>query len=570
LKRHLEKKHPGKWNEIINAKLEPKDQPKVDTFFVQKPKPIEKYSVKSAKRKALNRKLIGFIAKDIRTITVVRNPGFRALMNEADPRYVLPSADTIRKKLLPKTYADAMTELQCQLDRVKYVTLTTDGWTSVATHKYNAYTVHFIDWSLQEPEIITKILECAPYDKKSTSIELEKELRRITDKYKVTSKVVLNVADNAGDIQGALNLFGAPKAGCVAHTFNLVCKNAIKKCDPIESLKKKTSKLVRTTKVSPGARRALSECCETVGIQGKTLISFVDTRWNSVYLMFQTVLDLKSALILYFVKYEIDESEALNSEDWKMIEMFTNLLKHLYTATNELCAEKHATLSKCIPMINILFHHYSPKFELEEDELAKEFRAIIYEQLTHYFQDLESKETNAISTIYDPRFKDLVFSKPSLKNQAVRLAKADAVKVAHENDESEEDIEADAEEKVPKPTNNDDFWGCFDSKIVKPNKKSKTSDYFKDCVDLEMRKYLSLPRLDRQSCPIKWWKNTGSKNFPQLFECAKKYLCMLATSVPSERVFSSAGQVINKKRARLGRQTANMLITLHTNLTDLE
>ena len=159
-----------------------------------------------------------------------------------------------------------------------------------------------------------------------------------------------------------------------------------------------------------------------------------------------------------------------------------------------------------------------------------------------------------------------VFSTTVKAQQAVRLAKTEALEIAHANDEATAPDDNDNEIEETSTSKDDDFWALFDSNPVKPNKRSKTSDYFKDCIDLEMRKYLSLPKLERQNCPIKWWKTIGSKQFPQLFECAKKYQCMLATSVPSERVFSKAGQVLNKKRSRLGKDTANMLITLHSNL----
>ena len=92
----------------------------------------------------------------------------------------------------------------------------------------------------------------------------------------------------------------------------------------------------------------------------------------------------------------------------------------------------------------------------------------------------------------------------------------------------------------------DELWGDFDAKIAKVTKRSQNTDHIKDGVNLEMQKYLSQPIIDRKNCPLKWWKNTGSKQFPLLFECAQKYLCMLATSVPSERVFSTAGNVLNK------------------------
>ena len=44
------------------------------------------------------------------------------------------------------------------------------------------------------------------------------------------------------------------------------------------------------------------------------------------------------------------------------------------------------------------------------------------------------------------------------------------------------------------------------------------------------------------------------------------HLCVLATSVPSERVFSIAGQVVNARRACLLPDNVNMLVFLAENV----
>ena len=50
--------------------------------------------------------------------------------------------------------------------------------------------------------------------------------------------------------------------------------------------------------------------------------------------------------------------------------------------------------------------------------------------------------------------------------------------------------------------------------------------------------------------PLKWWKD-NSYRYMLLFILAAKYLCVPATSVPSERVFSCTGNSVNSKRACL-------------------
>ena len=48
--------------------------------------------------------------------------------------------------------------------------------------------------------------------------------------------------------------------------------------------------------------------------------------------------------------------------------------------------------------------------------------------------------------------------------------------------------------------------------------------------------------------PLLWWKATALK-FPLLSRRAQKVLAIQATSAPSERVFSSGGNVVTKNRA---------------------
>ncbi len=54
--------------------------------------------------------------------------------------------------------------------------------------------------------------------------------------------------------------------------------------------------------------------------------------------------------------------------------------------------------------------------------------------------------------------------------------------------------------------------------------------------------------------------------FPRLYHLATKHMSVPATSVPSERVFSAAGEVISKKRNRIMDKNAEMIIFLNGNL----
>jgi len=49
---------------------------------------------------------------------------------------------------------------------------------------------------------------------------------------------------------------------------------------------------------------------------------------------------------------------------------------------------------------------------------------------------------------------------------------------------------------------------------------------------------------------LQWWKLRQNR-YPSLANLAKCYLCVCATSVPSEQIFSKSGYICNKHRSHL-------------------
>lgn len=81
----------------------------------------------------------------------------------------------------------------------------------------------------------------------------------------------------------------------------------------------------------------------------------------------------------------------------------------------------------------------------------------------------------------------------------------------------------------------------------------------------EVARYKSERCLTLDSNSLLWWKNNAIK-YPLLSNVAKYYLCIHATSVPSERVFSTAGDIATAQRAALSGENVDILIFLKKNL----
>lgn len=62
-----------------------------------------------------------------------------------------------------------------------------------------------------------------------------------------------------------------------------------------------------------------------------------------------------------------------------------------------------------------------------------------------------------------------------------------------------------------------------------------------------------------------WWRDNAAR-FPLLSVAARRYLAAPATSVPSERLFSSAGDISDDKRTCLLAENLERLVFLKANL----
>jgi len=81
----------------------------------------------------------------------------------------------------------------------------------------------------------------------------------------------------------------------------------------------------------------------------------------------------------------------------------------------------------------------------------------------------------------------------------------------------------------------------------------------------ELDVFLAEKTIDRGHSPYTCWEQ-NNKWYPAAAAVARRYLCVPATSVPSERLFSSAGYGITKNRNSIKLAKAEKVIFLMNNL----
>ena len=84
-------------------------------------------------------------------------------------------------------------------------------------------------------------------------------------------------------------------------------------------------------------------------------------------------------------------------------------------------------------------------------------------------------------------------------------------------------------------------------------------------VEAELNSYLLAPEVDGETNPLEWWK-THCTSYPRVSFLAKRYLCIPATSSPSERAFSTSGNIVSCHRAALKPDVVDRLVFLAKNL----
>lgn len=90
------------------------------------------------------------------------------------------------------------------------------------------------------------------------------------------------------------------------------------------------------------------------------------------------------------------------------------------------------------------------------------------------------------------------------------------------------------------------IWMEFDSQVLASQQHRTTGT---DSL-IEMRRYTEEKPIPRDQDPLLWWKKNEA-TFPSLSKLARKHLGVIGSSVPSERIFSKARQLVSDRRSAI-------------------
>lgn len=492
--------------------------------------------------------LMKMIIKHFQDYSVVEEREFSNFVKSLNPSYKLPSKETIANVIMPDMYEDCLFKTQLLVKGCKKFCMTVDSWTNKYKTDFICVTIHFLDSNFN---ILSVVLKCLPTDI-NVPENTETELRRILNDWNILEEnIVLAVTSNS-NIRSVFTSINWSHFDCFAHTINSIVENVFRR-DWMIKLVNKSRYIVNYIRGCEMALEKLKECQRNSGANLK-LSKDLHNCWMSTFCMLQRFVELEDA-----VKYALAETQtdvsSLTSSEWHIIRQLIKMLKPLENVISTIKYESYFIASLVIPMVNgmrTLYNNYSTK-QLFNNQMLDVLHSIIW-SISEHFSDVENCDALTIATFLDPRFKYFAFSNDNTfsrtKHDVIKLLSnsSDSNNVGHENNSpvAEEDEES-------------SIWSSFDKSVstrISMNEQSRAS--------IEVQRYIEDGLLNRNEDPLKWWR-TNKIVYPKLSVLAQDRLCVVASSIQCDRLFTKTGSNTMDNRHRLSLGKTEMFVFLNAN-----
>lgn len=488
------------------------------------------------------------IAKDNLPLSLVDNEGFQQLMKVVTPLYKVPSRKTFTK-LLDAKYEVLKGKFIKNLEKTASFTLTCDIWTDVSNKSYIGVTVHY----LKTETLLTKgTIGVIPLESNHTAEYIKNELLAVLEHFNIKpANITAIVTDSAPNMVNAIyNILGNKKhIPCVAHILAHLVPDSLKTMYTIEEIITKVKEIVTFVRRSVVASDELTRLQKRDGKTEGTILKFkqeVPTRWNSMLYMIERFLQLRE--YIYPVMLKCSTSlEMLTHKEFDVLHDLVNILRPIEMVTKEIGGDLYPTCSLIIPIVRCMknvINDYIPM-----TDYGTNLKKNILLEIERRFSDIERYQIFAVSTILDPRFKKIHFEQPRAVSSAITFIN-NLMQVANENSNM-------PVTPVVEYNETENLWKFHDHLVA----SSTITRDDPGGINVELRQYLNQSTIPRNQDPLKYWQ-TVKHAYPVLHNIAKKYLSVIATSVPSERLFSKAGNIKSDARNRLTPKRLNVLLFL--------
>lgn len=558
------------------------------------------WDIDHPKAQLITHRIAEMICVDNQPTTLVEDVGFIRLMEVSCPNYQIPSRKYIKDKIIRgKIYKSIESQIKEHLNDVPYLSLTSDIWTADTNGTpFISLTVHWLTENFIQQHMV---LAVKPFVESHTGDNIAEFFLLTLEHYGIsTSKVHLVLRDAASNIVLGTRVAELPSLNCYIHQLSLIVNESVYSQRAISDIIRKNRQIVAHFKRSCPARQLLLQNQKQFNLPERKLIQDNNTRWNSTHDMLH--LNTKQKQALSACALQASDFPNLTPHEWILAGKAIALLKPFKQVTVKFSAWA-STTADIIPSIlalrlfiekadsNDFFNGIKTTVGEMKDSISKRLAPLLTDRLL------------VVSTFLDPRYKNQ-FQSSEINIDTINNWVYDA----YLNIDNAHDSSSSSNEEQPSTTDNtggEDAGSApfnLDDCFTELASSSRSSDaVFSDVptittsqrgravarpagndnqairttrravkIQSEIHDYLALPLLKNDKCPFEWWRSIGSDHkFKNLAKLARRFLSAPSSSIESERLFSTGGNIYEPTRNRLCPKNAEMLLFLHYNLRSL-
>lgn len=563
LRSHMERFHTKEWEERDKS-------PVVDKFSAAKADDL----------------LVKMIVTNCLALIFVDSQTFKDFIKYLNPSYKPPGRTKLSDTMLAELREKVEGNMKKAMTDIKSFSLTLDSWTSTGNKSFITVTAHGInkEWKLK-----SFVLDFMYVKQSETGEYIADSVSEILDKWGIPlEKISCITSDSAANMKNAfLEQMQMPWLACIAHVLNLVVRKGLESPE-VKSIIKKAKAISKHFRRSPLSKRILSEKQKALNLPVITLKVDTKTRWNSCYYMIKQLIKSREAVSASIACINSENRsrrnipQDLGSIEWSLLKEIMEVLRPFKDTSELVSGQKYATISFYMPSIDRLQLHFLSNNTSDSEAITQMKNVMINEFSARFtgtaFSDMS--DSIILSVYMDPRFKNFNFIEDETERKDM-ISKAEAackkwldvpdnqvlsqmspcIRFNIGSDSQSNDTDASQDCFVEKK-----YFKVFGrSNYETQDNCSAANEIEKYSSKIQNRSPSQNSDMNKMSInPLKWWKTKRHK-YPRLSKLAKRVLCISATSTPSERVFSSSGWIMNKRRTLTGNNKLSNLVFLCCN-----
>lgn len=420
--------------------------------------------------------------------------------------------------------------------------------------------------------------------------------------FDIAQKFIILVTDSGSNMKRAANLMNIQNHLCLGHALhNLVTVDGIQGTEEVLELIDKCKKIVkrlryRAPQLEAAAykeHRELLSTFETIGLQlfdledevstddtqnldlssisnPPTIKTSTPTRWHSILMMLSSITHISNRRPIRDMLIDIGCTNlVLDENEFHLITALTKFLDKFKTIVEILSADTETTINLAL-VFKSEIRRLLDECDDNEPVVITRLKNNMSAKLDHRFP---ASDMIITATLLDCRFH-------SIKeiDTCMEMENRDTTKVAFltkfvKTILKEDDVSHFTQDVFPQPSTSRGSQTNSNFLMDLAKKHSSAATDTESAIENECWKYFSTATVNdlqrHNGNLLEYWKDRRY-SFPWLASLARAVLFVPATSTPSERVFSVAGQIITAKRSRLNPLRVNRIIFIHENYSQMK